>query len=288
MERFYCIAGIHIRVLIPDELMYRNDGVLSVFVTEEKEWDYSLKLESAEPLLLPEGRMIFQDYDKRVYRCGEREIRYMGAVESSLEEAYLRIERRERDCNIQVQLNKIGYVVNSRLVADALEAEHMITEHHGFILHASYIAWNGRAILFTAPSGTGKSTQAELWRTYRGAELINGDRAAVRVQPEGIIAHGIPFSGSSGVGKNKSFPLGAIVYLSQAPYTAITRLSGVRAFRNVWEGCSINIWNRKDIELGTQTVAQVISSVPVYHLACTPDETAVTILETALRHDERI
>jgi hypothetical protein len=74
-------------------------------------------------------------------------------------------------------------------------------------------------------------------------------------------------------------PLAAVVCLSQAPENRITRLRGVRAFRPLWEGCSLDLWNQADIALGTQAVVDTVSTVPVFHLACTPDEQAVQTLE---------
>jgi hypothetical protein len=168
-----------------------------------------------------------------------------------------------------------------------MEAEHKIVRKGGFLLHAAYIRHGEGAILFTAPSGTGKSTQAELWRSLRGAELINGDRAAVYSRENGVWVMGVPFSGSSGVAKNVSLPLKAIVYLAQSPLTSITSLSGFRAFRRLWEGCSVNVWNLDDVNTCTQNVMNAIGVVPVFYLACTPDESAVIALEKALMQEEK-
>ena len=166
-------------------------------------------------------------------------------------------------------------------VLSAMESEHRIVGRGGFLLHASWVRWKDRAILFTAPSGTGKSTQAELWCRLRGAELINGDRAAV-FAGETPQVRGIPFSGSSGVGKNARMPLAAVVYLSQAPQTTIEPLRGFRAFRKLWEGCSINLWDRADVDSCAENVTRVLGQVPMFHLACTPDASAVRALEQRL------
>ena len=128
-------------------------------------------------------------------------------------------------------------------------------------------------------------------RHNRGTEGIDhtlnhhiayGNRGAVMVENGQVLVGGIPFSGSSGISENVSLPLAAIVYLSQAPQTRITRLSGVRAFRSIWEGCSISVWDRQDVDLCTHSVSAAVCAVPVFHLACTPDESAVIALESAL------
>lgn len=68
----------------------------------------------------------------------------------------------------------------SRNICDLLGLERLLLSRQGLLLHASFIRWQDRGILFSAPSGTGKSTQADLWVRHRGAEVINGDRAALR------------------------------------------------------------------------------------------------------------
>ena len=77
-------------------------------------------------------------------------------------------------------------------------------------------------------------------------------------------------------------PLTAVVYLKQAPQTTIRRLRGAEAFRRVWEGVSVNVWDKNDVSMVMETVSRVIESVPVWHLACTPDESAVIALEQQL------
>jgi hypothetical protein len=116
-------------------------------------------------------------------------------------------------------------------------------------------------------------------------EVINGDRSAVRLVDGEVCACGIPFAGSSNICKNITLPLGAIVYLKQAPRNQIRRLRGAEAFRKVWEGCSVNTWDKADVAAVSETVQQVVCAVPVYELACTADEQAVKILEEALRQE---
>ena len=106
----------------------------------------------------------------------------------------------------------------------------MLAEHGGVVLHSSYIiTQRGEALLFSAPSGTGKSTQAELWRSYAGAKVINGDRALVKAE-NGVTANGILFSGTSGISENVTAPLRAIVLLRQSEKNEIRSVSGKEAF----------------------------------------------------------
>ena len=282
MSKFYRIAGIGIRVSIADAWMYRDEEALAPFLDDGQTYDWDLEISMVDTLPPPEGELVYREPNKRIYRLEDQEIRYIGSVERSLSGAYIRTARRGMRIEAQALREQMRHCIPPKVVMESLAAEHMITQRGGFLLHASYIIWNGRAILFTAPSGTGKSTQADLWCRLRDAELINGERAVVTVSEDGLFAWGIPFSGSSGVGKNAVAPLAAIVSLSQAPATTISRLKGLRAFRQVWEGCCVNTWNREDMERCTRTVSDAITEVPVFHLACTPDESAVRALEFEL------
>lgn len=273
MDRVYDIAGVRLRVVVPEGYPCAVSEVLERFAVSGAA-DHTVEFCPVDRLSPPEGGLVYQDGGRRIYRFGERQIRYDGSVGKSLDGAYLRIEREGDRSFVQLLKSAAPAGITGKLVMDSLEAEHMICRSGGFLLHAAVIEVEGKAILFTAPSGTGKSTQAGLWQKHRGAKTVNGDRAAVR----GGTVWGIPFCGSSGLARPSVLPIAAIVYLSQAPESRICRLTGTAAFRRLWEGCSINVWDPDDMERCTDAVSGTVASVPVYHLACTPDETAVLAL----------
>lgn len=149
------------------------------------------------------------------------------------------------------------------------------------VFHASYVKYKGNGILFTAPSGTGKSTQAALWKEHRGANILNGDKAAVSLQ-ETVLAHGIPFSGTSGICKDESVPLKAIVVLSQAEKNTAYRMSPIEAVAalcpNIFADKVVpNEWTKM-----LNLLVDLVSNIPVYSLACTPDKRAVEALEQCM------
>lgn len=279
MERFYSIAGSVIRVTGPDGQMDCDDSNLRPYECPAAQWDHWLEFSVVQKVSPPIGQLVYAEDSKRIYIHGDTHLRYEGTVSNAPTDAYIRIERQGKHSRVEAVSRFLAGYITAKLVLNAMEAEHMIALRQGVILHAAYIRWNEEAILFTAPSGTGKSTQAELWGRLRGAELVNGDRVAVMTGSDKIMACGIPFCGSSGVNENVTVPVRAVVYLSQGKNTEIHRLSGVQAFRRVWEGCSVNVWNREDMAICTQTVMEIVSRVPVFHLSCTPDESAVLALE---------
>lgn len=275
------LAGLTVRIQVAEDIR-RKCGVLDPFLCVQEAFDLECRAEIVDMLTPVCGERLYQEPSYQVYRTPEGLVRYLGRYGGSPDNAYMRIERRDKTLHVQYRRDLLPEGITHRLLLDGLEAEHLLSRHRGFLLHASWIEYDGAAILFTAPSETGKSTQAELWCRNQGAELINGDRAAVRIFDDGIKVCGIPFSGSSPVRKNKTMPLRAIVYLTQASTNTVSRLRGRYAFQRVWEGCTVALWDREDVELTTQTVSDVIGCIPVYQLDCTPDVRAVNLLKSFL------
>lgn len=278
-ERFYQLAGIRYRFLVPKNCTWDTPLLLKDYTVQPGSYDVECILSIPEELSPPEGTHCFRSHNLQVFRAADRELRYYGSASPTLEGAYLRIERRGNASWVQLKAASIPKGITDSIILTCMQAVTCITEAGGFLLHASWIRYGDRAILFTGPSGIGKSTQAALWERHRGAELINGDRAAIFPTPDGPLVRGIPYCGSSGVNKNQTMPLAAVVALSKAPENSIQQLSGAKAFRKLWEGCSVDLWNPSAIENATQAVIDTVSAVPVYHLACTPDERSVELLE---------
>ena len=173
--------------------------------------------------------------------------------------------------------------LSSWQILQALELYHLLLTEGGAVLHASYILFQGRAILFSGPSGVGKSTQANLWAQYRNAEIINGDRVLLRRGPDGSMwAHGICYSGTSGICRNQSAPLAAIVLLEQSKETGIQRLSGLAAFKLLLPQLAYRTWDPGDVACVTQFLSELLTEKSALHLACRPDESAVKSLEKYL------
>lgn len=157
----------------------------------------------------------------------------------------------------------------------------VLQEHRILFLHASQIAVENRGILFTAPSGTGKTTQARLWQQFRGAEIICNDRTLIRNGQ----TYGYPMDGSEPVCSGKTFPLGAIVCLAQAPENQVRRLRPGEALAALMPQVVFDAWDSRSNRLASEQLLELIGHWPIYKLGCTPDEQAVACLETCLRKD---
>ena len=280
--RYYSFAGVDVCISAPEDLMFPEERRMAAFRTEQKADAHQFLFTRVPELPEPGYPSVSVGDSMLVYSDGMTQARYLGNIRDTWDTAYLRAEHREKRHDIQLKAASFPGAMGVTPVLNALAAEHLVLDAGGVVFHASYILHNDRAILFTAPSGTGKSTQADLWVKHRNSRIVNGDRAVIRIVNGQAVACGLPFAGSSEYCENVTAPLAAIVYLAQAPKTQISRLTGFRAFRRVWEGCSVNTWDRADVEKATAIVEQIIRQVPVYYLPCTPDETAVAALEGVL------
>jgi len=264
-------------------LFFENEYRLTPFRIDKTEPDWVLTLEAKDQLSAPEGNLVSNKENLHFWVENGRGIHYIDVRAKDWSQAAVRVDVYRNVNHAEVKRDRFSSYIPVKYVLKCMMAEHMIARNHGFVFHCSYINKGGKAILFTAPSETGKSTQAELWNKYRGTEIVNGDRAAVRLADGILLAEGIPFAGSSEYCKNQSLPIEAIVYLQQAPGTTIHKLRGYEAFARIWEGVSVNTWDRMDMKLVSAVVQKAAAELPVFHLSCTPDETAVTVLEEALR-----
>lgn len=258
------------------------DGSLAAFRVCPQKWDHSVQIACVDALPGPEGEEIFADGSRRVFCHGGQTIHYSGPLEQGLRGAVMRICREDENSQVQFLGHFPEGKVTNSLLLQAMEVTHRVTAAGGFLLHGAQVSHGGRAIVFTAPSGVGKSTQADLWVKHRGAEIINGDRSVIRPEEKGVVALGIPYGGSSGIAKKSRLQLSAIVYVQQAACSRVRRLSGLEAFKRIWEGCSLDTWCASDVEACTDAVLRVMETVPVYLLECTPDESAVAALEGVL------
>lgn len=164
-----------------------------------------------------------------------------------------------------------------------LALEKQMIDADAMILHSAYMCYENMAVLFSAPSETGKSTQANLWEQYRGTRTINGDRSLLLREEDGWRAYGWPVCGSSEICHDESYPVRAIVMLKQAKENKCYPLTGFQAVREVMEQITVNAWD-SDFQIKVMdNLDQLLREVPIYRLECDISEAAVKCLEDALK-----
>ena len=192
MDRYYRFANVEIAIHGPDQWMYTQERYLAAFRVEQVLDPYHFTFRIVPELTRPTGAPLAVMDGFVVYQQGDCEVRYIGSTFGGWSNAHMRTSRMGKQHIVELRSDKYEKGITPKTVLNAVHAEHLIAQEGGFILHASAIRVDDQIVVFTAPSGTGKSTQANLWRAYRGAQIINGDRCAVRCTPGGIWVDGSP------------------------------------------------------------------------------------------------
>ena len=177
-------------------------------------------------------------------------------------------------------------IVYTKNLLELLGLEYFLLRFRGLIVHAALVNWEGRGILFCAPSGTGKSTQANLWQQHMGSRTLNGDRAGIRCQDGVWTAWGLPYAGSSGIYCNQSVPIRAVVLLRQGAENRIAPVSGPEAFKSLLPQCNARRWDADFMDGLTKLLVSLIGGVSLYRLECRPDAGAVDLLRRTLLEED--
>lgn len=272
LERGYSIGGLQFSVCAPDHkeaeyfAPFRNDGGSP---------DMSFHFRFAENITPPALPHLRTHFNEEYYGDGSVwTIRADGKM-------LMKCTRTGNTADVEFDASHPDYF-GDHVVLTAMRLPQLMLEHGGVFLHASYIIYNSRAILFTADKQVGKSTQATLWKKYMGAEIINGDRALIR-RIDGVLrAYGSPYCGTSKICKNAQAEIAAIVILGQAPENSIRRVSPKEALAALMSGISYDTDSRSDTEKCLDVCGGLVSELPFFRLDCLPDKSAVDILYKAI------
>ena len=151
-------------------------------------------------------------------------------------------------------------------------------------MHSSVTVNGGRAYMFLAESGTGKSTHSRMWlENIPGSELLNDDNPIVRVADDGTVTvYGSPWSGKTPCYRNASAPLGAMVQIRRSPTNAATPLSVPEAYALI-SSSSSGFRGIDSMADGLhETIAAIALNHPCFALDCRPDQEAAQVCHQAV------
>ena len=152
----------------------------------------------------------------------------------------------------------------------------------GMVIHASTVKFNGKAVTFTAPSGTGKSTHTGLWKKYYPETVvINDDMPAIRFIDDKVYAYGTPWSGKTDINENDRAPLEAMVFIERSEECSITELSPMDAFIRMMREIPIYPFKHQS-DLMMSMMNKLFSKVPAYLLKCDISKDAVDTVKDKL------
>lgn len=152
------------------------------------------------------------------------------------------------------------------------------------MIHAAAVRLNRDGILFCGMHAAGKSTQANLWQRYLGAEPLNFDQPCILASQTPILVHGSPWSGKEQLFLNESAPLKAIVFVEKSAENKAIPVSRGEAFSLLYLNNYLLPLTEQMEEQYYAVIQKIVQSVPVYRLHCTISEEAVQCLYEAIYH----
>lgn len=279
MDKLFRIGDFCFRLLFPENLPFPSSFFL--FETKQGLPEYSYQICITDKISQLAGKVIAVRSDIVVYQTSFGESRLLGIKgKDTFYACYHEIS--EGQAEVFLSMHEISGLHIDPVFSSMFALERHMIKRDSLILHCAYTVYQGKAILFSAPSGIGKSTQAELWRRYRGSRIVNGDRALLRKIDGAWSACGWPVCGSSDICEAEDTPLYTIVMLRQGETNYIERLSPIQTFTQLYAQTTINQWNPAFVQRAMELIEDLIGQVPVYQLTCNMTEDAVKCLEQAI------
>ena len=186
------------------------------------------------------------------------------------------LSERQRE-NPHLSLDECEYIWTGSSFYNALP------EFGGFLLHSSAVVYENKAYLFTAPSGTGKSTHTQLWlKNFEGSYILNDDKPAIKLEDGKVMAYGTPFSGKTDWNVNKCVPLQAICILGRGEKNEIEKVPPEEALFVILDQ-TCRPYDADKMDKLLTILDKVISEVPVYRLRCNMSDEAAFVSYNAMK-----
>ena len=137
------------------------------------------------------------------------------------------------------------------------------------LFHGSVIAVDGEGYLFTAKSGTGKSTHTRLWREYFGerAVMVNDDKPLLHITDSGVTAYGTPWDGKHRLSTNTAVPLKGICILTRDTTNHIEQAESHAAYPLIVQQTNRSL-TADGMKQTLSLIDNMLNVVPVYRLGC--------------------
>lgn len=162
-----------------------------------------------------------------------------------------------------------------------------LPEFDSFVFHGAAISYKDRGYLFTAPSGTGKSTHILLWRKYIGksVDIINGDKPIIKATKDGIFVCSTPWAGKEGWQKNRILPLSCLTFLERSKEPFISQKLPKNCLKKIMNQAYMPK-NPQNLGRTLELIDRLLSRVPIYALGCDISESSVKVAFEAMTKEE--
>ena len=150
-----------------------------------------------------------------------------------------------------------------------------ILQHDGILLHSSCVVKDNKAYLFSAPSGTGKSTHTTLWlEEFPDAYILNDDKPAIIYKDNTLYAAGTPFSGKHDISRNLLVPIQGICFLERSETNWIKEIDKKQAIFEILNQTE-RVPYEEDMNLILHHISNIVSNIIVHKMGCNISKEAV-------------
>ncbi|MBQ4110165.1 MAG: hypothetical protein IJC74_04710 [Clostridia bacterium] len=268
---YYSFAGITFSVS-GIEYRYTKRRMEQYLCDAVENPDVNLLYRENDDILTPEGKTVAELEYRKYLATDDKYINYDFVKSTGKNTALMESDKFYR--NVECSLNNIenigGAAIDVRafnMIGEVLK--YAIPRHDGIILHSSALSYDDNGVLFSAKSGTGKSTHTRLWRETFADKVVmlNDDMPAIRFIDSVPYLCGTPWSGKTEINNNKQVPLKAIVFLERGIENEIFEINAAEAIFKMLNEATLPVY--KELASNTMDIIEkLISGTPCYCLKC--------------------
>lgn len=275
-EHFLSIGGLALKLIAPPDAFPREFSDFVIPETSNLPIKQTIILHPEMPTQPLHGQILLHHSELTIVEQEEQYLLYFGAAHKHLE-IYLSKDASTAHCYCLPPYSE-------QFCYDFFHAIRLLylylAQQHGMVaLHSASILYQNRLFLFSGHSGIGKSTHTNLWKQHYTTPVINGDLNLLAIENGQPVVHGIPWCGSSEIYSTKTYPLGGIILLEQAPENSIEQLRPDQKRLLVSQRLISPSFTKELWQTNLSALEPWIDSIPVCKLHCTKEKEAAELIK---------
>lgn len=151
--------------------------------------------------------------------------------------------------------------------------------HGKYALHSASNYYQEKAWLYSASSGTGKTTHVKLWEKLYAVPVLNGDLNLLGMEKDEVFVYGIPWCGTSGVYTTKKYPLGGIILLKRGTENRVCKLPQDERQLYTAQRMISPAWTEKQVDDSLLFAEKLSDRIPIRQLYCTQEPSAAAVMK---------